>query len=470
MPGNNLSLNQLGANGGLTFNTPLKQQATIAQQPVNFNQPQVQHAPPSTPVKSITTPDGTTTTYHAPTTPLVKNGMIATPTTQTTDAQQQGAISSGWIPQAPQTTPTPTQSQATPSAPQQTSQNVTYPGLIGTLAKTAQTGTENVQNAQNALEKFREEQAKVYSGIESQPIPLQFQQGREQALQRAAATKEAALTQNVQNALTSQGQQLSGLGTAAGLAAPILGQYGQANYGIGGNTSFGVSPSDPFYQTLQSYAKLAANNQLSAIPSSITSNPVLNSQVLQMAKEINPNFNYNTAAGAGSAQQSNAQLSGTATPTAANTVYQGAFNDYQNLQQNVQNVDQFGNLLLSNMQSGGINPTDVKYANKTIAQIRNQLSSQAQGQFDTTFAALKSKISGMLAIGGNETPTELTQDANAILSGSVPLKTLTAVLGRIQQEGNILLNLQSQKVNNAKSLISGAQGAPQSGPIDWSHL
>jgi hypothetical protein len=215
-----------------------------------------------------------------------------------------------------------------------------------------------------------------------------------------------------------------------------------------------------------------ASNQQGAIPSSITSNPVLNAQVLQMAQQINPSFNYNTAQGAAAAQQSNTTLGGTATPQAYAGIYQQALGDYQNLQQSVQTVDSFGNLLTSNMLQGGINPSDLKWASKTLSEIRNQLSSGAQAQYDTTLAALRSKISGMLAIGGSETPTALTADAKNILDGSLPLNQLTGVLQRIKQEGNVLLNAQGQKVNNAKTGIGGGSTAPvqQSGAINWDSL
>jgi hypothetical protein len=154
----------------------------------------------------------------------------------------------------------------------------------------------------------------------------------------------------------------------------------------------------------------------------------------------------------------NALTGGLAPTTAANTVYQKAYSDYQDLTQSVQNVDSFGSLLTTGMtdaQGNTINPTDSKWANQSISSVRNQLSSQQQAQFDSTYAALKSKVSGLLSIGGSEIPTQITSDANKILDGSAPYGTLNATLQRIQTEGNILLTTQAQKVNTALTQIKG---------------
>ena len=80
-----------------------------------------------------------------------------------------------------------------------------------------------------------------------------------------------------------------------------------------------------------------------------------------------------------------------------------------------------------------------------------QLSSGAQAQYDSTLAALRSKVSGLLAIGGSEIPTALTADSQKILDGSLPLSQLNDVLSRISQEGNILLTNQANLVNTARA-------------------
>lgn len=273
------------------------------------------------------------------------------------------------------------------------------------------------------------------------------------------AQQLSGLSTALGSANTQQAQQISGLGTAANLAQPQTAAYGQTVFNPLSGQYEGNSGLPP--ETLQQYAQMAANGQYSAIPSSITGNPVLNAQLNTAAQQINPNYSPIVSTAQGAATAANVQLEGTATPTAYNAIYQTALNDYTNLQQSVENVDQFGSLLTSNMTAGGINPSNVKYANQTLAQIRGQLSSGAQAQYDTTLAALRSKISGMLSVGGNETPTAITADAQKILDGSLPLSALNDVLRRIQQEGNVLLQTQASKVNTAKA---GTQGGSPSAP------
>jgi hypothetical protein len=355
-----------------------------------------------------------------------------------------------------------------------------FGGVLNTAANSVQNETPQVAQARQDLKNLQMNEANIpYLAGAGEGISLDTVQGRIGVAQQKALAQESALGNALSSATASQGQRLGLLPSLLGASKPTVEGYGQTSFNPStgqfgnGSSGAGVSPSDPYYQTLQQYAQMYASGQQGAIPSSVTGNSVLNAQVLGMAKQINPNFNYNTAQGSASAQQSNTALSGTATPNAANSVYQKAYSEYQNLQQNVSNVDQFGSLLTSNMVSGGINPSDIKYANQTISQIRSQLSSQAQGQFDTTFAALKSKVSGMLAVGGAETPTALTNDANSILSGNVPIGTLNAVLQRIQQEGTTLLGTQAQKLNSAKDTLSGVnnnQTNGQSTNLSWSNI
>ena len=251
-------------------------------------------------------------------------------------------------------------------------------------------------------------------------------------------------------------------------SAPQVAQFGQGYYtppvatpenptgGAGAGSTNGGGTLNPL-NDISSIASQVLSGKLSpsqayAMGGSVSNfQSALNAEIMKQ----NPNANLASLQGNFDAQQSNTTLGGEATPTAANSVYQKAYGDYQDLQQNVQNVGQFGSLLTSNMTAGGINPSDAKFANWTIAQIRSQLSSGAQAQFDSTLAALQSKISGMLAIGGSEIPTQLSSDASKIMDGSLPLSALNDVLARIQQEGNVLLSTQAQKVNDAKTTVSG---------------
>lgn len=368
------------------------------------------------------------------------------------------------------------QNQSVPPVQQQQNQPPTYQGIISQLINTPREnpGVQYLQEAGKVAGeagKLRQQIAQGKQAIMGDPnYSGSVKIGQAGLIDQNLGTQLTGLS-NQQDALTHQGnayitgqqQQITALQSAGQLAQPQMGEYGKTYYnplqaGQPQGGSQGIQPNDPFYKTLQTYAGLLANNQGGTIPATITGNSVLNAQLQQMAKEINPAYNYNVAQGVGAAQASNAQTAGTAGVQANQAVFNDAYKAYTQLQNATQNVDQFGSLLTSGMQDAQgntINPFDVKYANQKLADIRNQLSNAQQAQFDTTLAALKSKVSGLLSVGGNEIPTAITADAQKILDGSLPFGSLNSVLQRIQTEGNILLQNQANLVNSS---YAGTQG------------
>lgn len=174
------------------------------------------------------------------------------------------------------------------------------------------TAVENQKNLKSGI-------AQQYGNIESQPIPLEFQQGREQALARQYASQLDAGQQAINQAQTglgygiqeqqaqqsgynqagnlsvaAQGQTQSGLTAAAGLAQPQ--QYGITStpfYPSQGNTGqFGSLPGGgqgafnagkvqgDVALGAQNAQNISANNQAKAIKTNIqsyiASNPTLN--------------------------------------------------------------------------------------------------------------------------------------------------------------------------------------------------
>lgn len=285
--------------------------------------------------------------------------------------------------------------------------------------------------------------------------------------------KQSGLKSSADVAQNQQSLTQSGLNSAASLTQPsatypfvfdpATGSFKNSGGGV-------VSPQDAASAVLS--GKLSYDQAKSSLGyMGQTGESQLQSAILQ----ANPNANINQLQAQGTATAQNTLTAGTAGVQANQSVFNKAYGDYTTLQNAVQNVDQFGQLLTQNM--GGINPSDVKYANQSISQIRSQLSSAAQAQFDSTLAALTSKVSGLLSVGGNEIPTDISSAANKIIDGSLPIGSLTSVLSRIQQEGNILLQNQGAIVNSA---YTGLQGGNQSntnnssqspsGSITWDNL
>lgn len=124
-------------------------------------------------------------------------------------------------------------------APQAGDAPPTFPGLVGALANTSQ--NPNPQIAQ--ITKQEQDLANEYGGALANASNgaglADAQEARQSNLRQAEGAQMAGLAAAGATANTAQSNVQSGLNSAAGLAAPILGQYGQNNYGIGGNTSGG---------------------------------------------------------------------------------------------------------------------------------------------------------------------------------------------------------------------------------------
>lgn len=407
-------------------------------------------------------------------------------TKQTFAPQSPGLVN----PAQNQASVTPGGAVATGSQPQ------TFPGLIGTVAsqgaqqspitqqasKTAGDSAAEYQrlNKQIGDTRLAEAGALEHQGLA--PIPMGDITGRQAVIRQQYESRLAGLGAQAQGATnlfgpsisaatTGQGQQYSQAQNAANLAQPQLGAFGQGYYNPldtnGGAAGAGGGALNPI-NNISSLAQQVISGQISPQQAYAMGGSVPNFQgALNAAiQQANPGFNTANAQGEYDARQANTTTAGTAVTNANAAAYAQNLNPYYQLQNTVQNVDQFGNLLLQTMQQGGINPSDLKYANSTIANIRSQLSSQQQAQFDNTYASLKSRVSGLLATGGSEIPTQITTDANKILDGSLPLGALNAVLSRISTEGQILLQNQANLVNKplqtAGGSTAGKVGTPAS--------
>lgn len=160
----------------------------------------------------------------------LKSTYVAKPQDQTatggmTVAEYQAAIAKKSQPQM--------QATAGTNQPMPQPQTPTYPGIVGSLIQNSMVGSpiaaqagqqlinlpndNKVNSAQTALAKQIGLDRKQIGDIYSDAIPLEFQQGRAQVVQNVQAQKEAALQDQLQNALTERGQNITGLTSAGGL-------------------------------------------------------------------------------------------------------------------------------------------------------------------------------------------------------------------------------------------------------------
>lgn len=138
------------------------------------------------------------------------------------------------------------------------------------------------------------------------------------ALQSALAAGETAALQGVQTGINANTAGANALNMAGNLAAPQVTAYGQTSFNPVTGQFDGGGSLPP--EVMQQYATMAANGQYSAIPSFITSNPVLNAQLNTAAKAINPAYSPVASLGASSV------LQGIPAMQSANTAAEGIKN------------------------------------------------------------------------------------------------------------------------------------------------
>lgn len=353
-----------------------------------------------------------------------------------------------------------------------------YGQLINQMSETsrenpATTGPamHNYQQAVQNVNALQDSYASEIGRIESLPIGVGDQTGREQVAQRLYSTKLAnaqSAAQQAQQAIPYQIQgtqtQLSGLNQAAGYAQPQLGQYGQGYYNPldpnGGAAGAGGAALNPI-NNVQSIAQQVINGQLSPQQAYSMGGTVANWQGLlnQAIQQQNPNFNVAQAQGSFDARQSNTTTAGTAATNAYANAYGQNYPAYLQTQAQLSNVDQLGSLLLQTAQGGQINPFAPQLANQTIGQLRSQLSNADQARFNSTLAAFQGVASQLLANSSGQIPTDVSHNISAISNGSLSLGALKAMVDQARQEGNI-------KLTNAGGLVNtpgGHIGAPQVG-------
>ncbi len=357
------------------------------------------------------------------------------------------------------------QNQSTTS-PYYTPQNqgttgVSQGGVIHNLIRMANTEPPEVAQARQEIADIQNKYAQLGVNINNTAGTMTQAGGEEALLTGQYNTALAAAQQKLANALQVRGQSISALGGAASANAPtgnfpFVFQPSTGTFSMGGGIMGGLIGGASVGITFTGNPSTDAQNAAQAVMSGkmtykqaqdslsyagVSGNSFLNSAIISQGGDPLK------LQAQGEAQQTNIHTAGTAGVSANQKVLDKAYSDYLDLQQSVQNVDQFGNLLVKT--PGGINALPFRLGNLTIQAFRNQLSSSAQSQFDTTLAALKGKITGLLNVGGNETPSALTEQANKILDGTAKMSTIQDTLNRIAVEGNILLQNSAKKVNTA---------------------
>jgi hypothetical protein len=441
----------------------------------------------------VANPTGTIGTQH-PGDPGFNTGLPVNPT-NTNHSQ-----SSLNVPQAP-------------VAPQEAPINPSFSGLVGNmvnqqnspyntaarnsiagLAGTAQTnpGTsgkayDDYNTAVKNLQDLKSGIAATQGGIESQAIPLEFQQGREQALNRQYASQLDAgqqavnqYQQQIQNQIAGTQTQQSGFNSAAGNALTGQGQVNTAlsnaaGLAKGSPASYGQTVFNPLTGSFDGGGNLDPQTQSSTFAQNVLNGTMTYDQAAQSmgyAGSAGKTFldNAITAAGgnplqlqaSGSANQSNIQTAGTAETNTYNGIYNTASTAAANYSQQQAAINSVGNQALQILASNpSLNSTNSQYFNAKLNQLSTQFSSTQYTALNTAIQSLQARIGKALQAG--EIPTAATGNAQAIASGNLTVGGLAAALKQVDDEMSGFVKTQNDLANYAKSKLNAPPAADSNG-------
>lgn len=280
--------------------------------------------------------------------------------------------------------------------------------------------------------------------IQNTPSDLNYQTGRLASIQNEYNTGEAALANTYQANLAQRTQGIGASENALSAATtltqspygtplinPATGQTISGGQDITTPTGTGsqgaIQPNDPAYSALQQYAQMAANGQVSAIPSAWTSNPVINAQINQMAKTINPNYNPIASAAQGATEASNIQTGGTAATGAAASGLAGATKTYNDANTAYKTATQQSQNLQQTMISTGVN-NNPQFINSKINSLQNQFGSVNYTSFITALNEAKQSYTNLLSSVGASTPTVNGQQATDIFNENSTPQQINAAI------------------------------------------
>lgn len=323
------------------------------------------------------------------------------------------------------------------TATQQAQQNPTgtvsqtgnpYPQITAGLANTATQGSQaatqaqatlqglstqpsqQVQDANKNLLDFQTQYAQQRGLIGLQPIPLQFQQGRQQVIANQYSQQLPAYQTAVQNALTQQGQQVTAAGAAAG----------------------------------------AANTQQQNVQSGL-------SQAGQLAAPIQaPYTNQVISPVSGGSIQGQSPY-GTGPAIAANI---GSIQDLTTQANNWSaaraSATQIGNQLTSFLSTHNVNPSDFNAWNKFLQTIGQNTSSPEYKQFYNLITDLANTYAPVLSVSGDASNYK-TQLAQSLLDATAQGQTLPQILGSLDQQA-------AGKIKGVQDTVSSLQAGQNVNP------
>ena len=335
-----------------------------------------------------------------------------------------------------------------------------YSGLVGNLADIGKNSSKTFDKANEALVKFRTGAANYKAGIYSAPSSARVMQGRDAAVQLANAQTDAALSTGVANSLTEQGQQITAFDSAAGYAAPVQVAPGNTlSSPITGETVAGGLGGYANYKTAEQVNSLISQYPDAQYIYDQTKTPQENLQAFQsVALQRSPTYQKQTYGVPGAQTVAGATVTQT-----AQQGYTTSYQQYQNMNTQLQNADGQADLLLQAVKSSGINASDARFANKTVNEIRRQLSSSDLQVFDSALKETQAAYGQLLVGGGGTTPTGAEDAYNVILNPNSSLSAFEAAITQLRRAGQTKVAAQGQQVNQYLTQLNAGSPQPGSG-------
>lgn len=325
-----------------------------------------------------------------------------------------------------------------------TTSPATFSGLVGQTAlagqNAASTGSSQEAQAYNEAQALQSQlagsqsnEANTLANMQGNPIPLEFQQGRGNIVQGLYQAQQNALSSQLQGesnlagqGTAVQGQGLTALGNAAGLAAPQLGSIGQVPYSpldlsqgsvLGSTQPGGVAAAGNLLGQLQgAQAQGAAPGQAAA-------------------------SNISTSGTAATSAAASGLQTATQNYVTANTAYSAAQNQAANLQQV--------------LTSTGIN-SNPQFVNQRINQLQNQLGSANYTSFITALTEMQQKYTTLLSTVGAQTPTVNGQQATDILNPNSTPAQINAAISALNNAAYAQLKPLYDQIGTYSSQLSGS--------------
>lgn len=333
----------------------------------------------------------------------------------------------------------------------------------GAVAGNLSTGT-NVVGSGNAAIASQSASARMQSLAEAQQAALK---GTEQQL-TAQEQQANAFNPSLQASLTQQQLGLSGVGTAAGLAAPSVAPYGQTSFNpltpgfAGGNMDPQTQASNIAQQLMSGqltydqaieamgYAGTAGTNFLNQALSSMGANPL----ALQAQ---------------GTAAQTNLQTTGTATTGIARAGLEETTRNYNQLIGAADAAHRQAANVNNILDKTGLNDVSSTDYNKALNNLQRRFSSTDFAALQTALNEAQIMYTNLLSTGGG-TPTgnennaitalNINQSASAIKSSIQQLENAAA--NRLQAQQGIMQQYQ-QNLNSGSGMTGGNTGGGGTG-------